>query len=577
MFILVIRNPDPLINPIIFAEDGVWTGIGLTKGWLFAYFNARPDYFVFLNIMFLHISTLLSYLWSDNYINLLPETIAISSFFFFSAVATLAFVATKKSGTPVFYRLILYLIILLIPLGTTQNQIFGRILQIGFYIPFIAIFLFYLRDNNLSNSRKYIIDFMLLLCAATNPVTISYAFMYVLWNSYSSKGMKTYIINNLSLIIPLLILTAIIVPRLGGHGGIPGEFQFSNFIETIIARPILYPFIFPWYEKLTDEVSIFLFFVWIFFIAISYRSSNKPESKKLIIYLSIAFVIYDIATITMRPGLTEILSNYEKTFPDRYFMGLNVIIVALTIISLSQLCLSKKRQYQIFSHFIMSVIVFIFLFNTSHIFEVDKSRLPIKNKFDFREQICVSQLNVNDFKSYSVNIYPSLWRMNVPRQLVDKSSCITTEDPFSKTMEYINSKSIQLIKTPPTQYHNVKNISKNRFQVLGNDPYIVFNIDGYNISGREVDLITFELTCDINNASIPLEMFWSADNYSFNEMSVVRFHVNNGLVYVPLHTTQSWLDAMHIKKIRIDIRNKNSCKYFSIENITLSQRVPINE
>ncbi|WP_240783130.1 hypothetical protein [Escherichia sp. E2748] len=53
MIILAMRYTTPIINPWLYAEDGVWVANALNHGWLETFINAREDYFVFFNIFFL--------------------------------------------------------------------------------------------------------------------------------------------------------------------------------------------------------------------------------------------------------------------------------------------------------------------------------------------------------------------------------------------------------------------------------------------------------------------------------------------------------------------------------------------
>ena len=53
VMVLLLRNPDPLLNPVIYTEDGTWIGLALTKGWWYAFQNAKAGYFVWGNLILL--------------------------------------------------------------------------------------------------------------------------------------------------------------------------------------------------------------------------------------------------------------------------------------------------------------------------------------------------------------------------------------------------------------------------------------------------------------------------------------------------------------------------------------------
>lgn len=442
MLILFARNPDPFINPVVYAEDGEWAGLGMTNGWMFALTEARNDYLAFLNIAFLFLSIKLSVLVSGNPLTLLPESIGIVSLAFFSAVATAVFVVTKKIASVIF-RIALYLLLLLIPLGMTQNEIIGRILQIGFYVPLICVLLFFLRDNTPSRYAKFGIDFIVLLCAATNPITFALLILYLSWDFLKDLDLRECIKRNLTLIVPLLLLLAFLLPRMGGKGGIPGEFVSANFIEAIIARPIVYPFIFPWYSKLSDGISVVFLAIWLCFIVLSYAISKNMAAKRLMLFLTAALLVYDLANIAMRPGLTGILSNYQTTFPDRYFVGLNVLVVFLSLIALSQISISKNIGCKFLGYFAFFIVAAIYVWHAPDIFEINASKLSIKGAFNFSEQVCLSEIVPKGSRIYPepgttargmrleptsmdsvIQIYPAAWKMVVPNSFIDKSNCI---------------------------------------------------------------------------------------------------------------------------------------------------------
>ncbi|MCO4108943.1 hypothetical protein KGH51_21945, partial [Citrobacter freundii] len=66
VLLLVLRYTDPFLNPILYAEDGVWVGQGLSYGWINTVFHARSDYFTVYNILGLYISTIISSFFTGN-------------------------------------------------------------------------------------------------------------------------------------------------------------------------------------------------------------------------------------------------------------------------------------------------------------------------------------------------------------------------------------------------------------------------------------------------------------------------------------------------------------------------------
>ncbi len=122
-------------------------------------------------------------------------------------------------------------------------------------------------------------------------------------------------------------------------------------------------------------------------------------------------------------------------------------------------------------------------------------------------------------------------------------------------------------------FHNTKAITNQKYQVLGKDPFIVYDISKYNLSGKDAGLLSFDFICNNKHKKPKLELYWSADDYGFTEKAVVRFNVHNGHVIVPLDAMPRWINAKHIKNVRIDLQKHTDCKVFSIENLKLNQRL----
>ncbi|EFN6915621.1 hypothetical protein EIG74_21890, partial [Escherichia coli O10] len=169
MMILAMRYTTPIITPWIYAEDGVWVANALSHGWLETFINAREDYFVFFNIFFLFVSTSISSIISGSPLLLLPQSIAVVSYLFYSLMAVMAFHLIIKISNPLF-AILVYFTTLLLPLGHSQYENIGHLLQIGFYMPAIASALIIQREYVNKKVAKFIIDMIIWLSAATNPV-----------------------------------------------------------------------------------------------------------------------------------------------------------------------------------------------------------------------------------------------------------------------------------------------------------------------------------------------------------------------------------------------------------------------
>jgi len=132
---------------------------------------------------------------------------------------------------------------------------------------------------------------------------------------------------------------------------------------------------------------------------------------------------------------------------------------------------------------------------------------------------------------------------------------------------------IKGISFTATGFNDAKTIESEKYQVTGNDPFIVYDISQQVISGNDAGILSFDFSCDKENTKPRIQVFWSADDYGISEKTSVHFNAHNGHVILPLDVAPRWLSAKHIKNIRIDLSDKNSCQIFSIKNISLGQRI----
>lgn len=193
---------------------------------------------------------------------------------------------------------------------------------------------------------------MIWLTAATNPVVFIIVGVYYSFNLLNVKNKYILIKDMLPLAISMVILALFILPRLNGSGGL-GDYGYNpnNIIEMVTARLLLYPFVFPWYEKLNDSISIILSFIYIIFCTTIICKTKDITIKKHLLILAIALFICLVTTVFGRIGLSDLLNNYQTTFPDRYFSGTNFLSILLFIACLSQCNLSKPISY--LSYFIL--------------------------------------------------------------------------------------------------------------------------------------------------------------------------------------------------------------------------------
>jgi hypothetical protein len=131
---------------------------------------------------------------------------------------------------------------------------------------------------------------------------------------------------------------------------------------------------------------------------------------------------------------------------------------------------------------------------------------------------------------------------------------------------------------PVLDINSVSILDDGGYQVIGEDPYIRFDISKLDLSGKDAGLVSFSFSCERGLGPTPIiEFFWSSKDLSESEMTVSRFDGRSGVLILPVDTTPSWLLAEKLQTIRFDVRDKASCNTFSIQNISFLQRNAVSE
>ena len=427
VFLLTLRNSDSLINPILYTEDGAWLGLAFTKGWAYAFLNAKEGYFVAGNIILLWTAYTISNFICDNPLICLPQSISIVSISFYSTIATMAF-ATLSGAVRREFRWMIFFLFLLIPYGDSSNEIIGRISNIGYMLVPLALFLLYRNEERKSNIEYISIAALLTISAATNPVVIPVVGLYSLWKII--RDGKSFARDNAITLIGITSITILVLFKMTStrNSSIIGSIDYSNLIEVFIARGILYPFVFPAYNSLTDTLALILFAGWLLLIFTAILHSNEQPRKYLLMALGTLF-LYLAFTIIMRQSLTQQLGDYRHTFPDRYFMGPNSLAILLTLGSLSSFTNDTSIARKRIARTPLLAIIALYLYNAPYIFEHNSPRMRIIDTTTFQDEICRSSAYSNGIKKsiVLVPIYFSGWEIRIPPDmLIDaqaKMSC----------------------------------------------------------------------------------------------------------------------------------------------------------
>lgn len=309
-----------------------------------------------------------------------------------------------------------YSMSILIPLGVSQAESIGTLVQVGFYMPVLSICAHLYRDDDGSAKRKIACDILIFLMAATNPVNFAVTGIYFVISFLSTEHKKRLIISFLPLLIALLVLFLMIVPRMNGSGGIIGAYNSSHLMEMVTARSLLYSFTFPFYNKLSNVTSIILTLVYAAFVVVAFTKAEK-RSRIAILMFAAMLVIYDSATAAGRSGITGLLTGYGATYPDRYFMGINIISSALMAICAGQF------KNSIVGYVWVLVMAIVYVSGIHMMFENSQDKRRVALDYIYTNALCSAKDEGNGFSRIQILPSPD-WYIRVPSDHVKNIGCV---------------------------------------------------------------------------------------------------------------------------------------------------------
>lgn len=124
----------------------------------------------------------------------------------------------------------------------------------------------------------------------------------------------------------------------------------------------------------------------------------------------------------------------------------------------------------------------------------------------------------------------------------------------------------------PSNINSVVGKSNGLYRVIGEDPFIQFDIAKFHLKGRDTGIISFDFFCENAEGTPVIEIYWSSLNSAESELTVVRLDSRNGRLIVPMSAMPAWLLASHVLSVRFDLQNRASCGAFKFENIKFLQR-----
>lgn len=408
-----LRNPDPLFNPALYGEDATWVARVLAGDLQGSYLNARPDYLVVGQIALLHMAVALNTIFFGLDVANLPRMIAVVSYVFVGGVAALGYAAFRR-WLPSGPCAALVVGIVLLPLGNTSNEVLGRILNLGYLFYPISAFLIVLRPQLASGFGRTLVDIALLVCVATNPLCIVLVAAYLAMSAWTRISRGRIPFREGVLMSGIMALCLFYLPRFANapehERGVPTA---AHLIEAFGARSLLYPIVFPFYQSLTDPITIALVAAFAGFVGWTIHRSD-PGQRSLGLFLGVTTLLVVLLTLALRPGLTGQLRGYIPTVQDSYYQAQNVMALATLVWAVGMWSASVRGGA-------LTVCALIYLFGSTLIFEFHSPRMAISVNGTFAESISRvwAENDPNGFERFvRIPTYPEGWRMMLPLERV---------------------------------------------------------------------------------------------------------------------------------------------------------------
>ena len=395
--------------PTLFTEDASWSG-RLLRSQTLTYLNARPDYFVVGNLLLLHASILINSLLFGTSISELPWIISLLSISFYSLVSAIV-VPALRHHVSIIGRVAIALMMTLVPLGSSSAEVFGRASNVGFSFAVLATLLTIWRGQ--SRRSRIFIDIGLVLCMLTNPISIA---IIVVALAIQTRGNIIYDYRrNIFLYITIAAVSSAVAWRLSSILAVQQPpLSADGFFLVVIARALLYPFIFPWWKQ--PSALLLLVTLTALFCTFLAGLMHAKQKQGLIVLLT-SLAVVAVSTWAQRRLLPQQLGWFWSSYPDRYFYAQNVLCIAAFIWSCDALARWGNAMWRTVSLTITLAILVTWSANRSIIFDVEPVSCPPARNFG--EQLALGRPVVEQLSLTVVEVCPPGWYATFPAAYVE--------------------------------------------------------------------------------------------------------------------------------------------------------------
>ena len=444
--LLYLRDPHSLLMPILYTEDGCWMASLFNRGLTHTLIHAKggeTPYFVTLNILLLQAAKSLNEIVFGASLVYLPHFVSGLAMAFYAVLAAApVWLLRPFLGPPA--RALLWMLVILMPLGDSCFEVLGRISNIGFGVLFLCFCLLTSRRVAAAGARPgrvAAIDAGVFLCATTNPlcypvIAADYATRaWRLWRRRESP--RTLLLRDAAARSGAILAVALggaaigmtlLEPRPSPF--LQNDLRWNEVIEATVARPLLFPFLFPIYAWLSDGLALAIAAAlaglgW-------WLTRSSPSERRLFGAAGAVGAFAAVATLATRPGLTHILAGYSTSLLDRYYYGTSLFAVLAACAAVSAGLRAADRVRRVAATAVLMLVVTVYAGSIGLLVERGGPRWRQLPTEDFASTVAAAHAATAaanpDARKVRIDLHPPPWRARFPAENVRATAIAIAPD-----------------------------------------------------------------------------------------------------------------------------------------------------
>jgi hypothetical protein len=254
------------------------------------------------------------------------------------------------------------------------------------------------------------LDAAVLLCCATNPVAMGIVAPYLIFR-FGTVGGRS--VNDWLLVaglFPIAIVNTVGILTVPSNQG-EGALTISGFLYTGLARPLLYPLIFPWYGHLTHLATVILSAL---LIALFWAGWRLTPHKAGLGFVLFAAALTTLAVAVQRPGFAAHLSRYASSFPDRYYYAQNLFVLTAVVWTADAFVRSAAIRLKATGGAMTAALMLIYVLHPEYVFDFYGPRQMEPVEPTFLQQLRQGRTVEHNPALMEVSIFPSGWSTQYP-------------------------------------------------------------------------------------------------------------------------------------------------------------------